>query len=54
MMQWECCNELYELLLSKRFPDRYKRKPHCIHCGKVGLSWKELMSKEAKERIWYE
>lgn len=52
MMQWECCDELYELLLSRRFPDRYNRKPYCIHCGKVGLSWNELKNMDVKPFYW--
>jgi len=30
---WNCCENLWELLLSSRYPERYTWKPVCPTCG---------------------
>jgi len=31
---WYCCGLQWELLLSSRYPKRYKYNPRCSKCGK--------------------
>jgi hypothetical protein len=35
--EWNCCGHLWQLLLSRRFPERYVWKPTCPTCGKKGM-----------------
>lgn len=30
--EWNCCGHQWQLLLSKRYPDRYKWNPTCPDC----------------------
>lgn len=34
LREWECCGQKWELLLSKKFPERENWNPICKICGK--------------------
>lgn len=36
LKEWSCCDYLWQLLLSKKYPERYSWKPTCPNCGKEG------------------
>ena len=31
--EWECCGHIWQLLLSKRYPERFNWMPVCPTCG---------------------
>ena len=37
LREWVCCGNLWQLLLSKRFPERYDWRPVCPNCGTLGV-----------------
>lgn len=41
-MEWECCGRKWQLLLSRRYPERINFAPTCV-CGEVGKTSKELV-----------
>ena len=34
--EWECCGNLWQIILSKKFPERYKWRPTCPNCKRKG------------------
>jgi hypothetical protein len=41
-MQWECCGFLWQLIISRLFPERDVWFPVCPKCGSRGKSFKEI------------
>ena len=35
-VEWSCCGHLWQLLLSKRYPERRTWVPTCPICGLIG------------------
>jgi hypothetical protein len=35
--EWFCCGHVWQLLLSRRYPEREVWKPTCPTCGKQGV-----------------
>jgi len=42
MMEWECCGLLWQLLISRLFPERDSWFPECPKCGSRGKSYNDL------------
>lgn len=42
IMVWECCGHIWQLMMSRLYPDRVDWAPECPSCRKTGLSWREL------------
>ena len=34
-IEWRCCGLIWQLLLSKNYPDRYNWNPTCPKCGEI-------------------
>ena len=34
--EWTCCGHVWQLLLSRQFPERFDWRPTCPDCGAVG------------------
>ena len=34
--QWECCDNIWQLMISKLYPDRFTWNPTCPTCGQRG------------------
>jgi hypothetical protein len=43
-MQWECCGFLWQLLMSRLFPERNIWFPVCPKCGLKGKSFKGVIN----------
>lgn len=41
LREWRCCGHLWQLLLSPRYPERYRWFPICPRCGEKGLPLKD-------------
>jgi hypothetical protein len=41
-MEWECCGLLWQLIISRLFPERDVWFPTCPECGSRGRSFKEI------------
>jgi hypothetical protein len=33
LREWTCCGYLWQLLMSRRYPERYGWAPQCPRCG---------------------
>jgi hypothetical protein len=42
VIKWSCCDNSWELILSKQFTDRYKYAPVCPKCKEKGKTFNEL------------
>jgi hypothetical protein len=51
MIQWDCCGNVWQLVMSKRFPERRKWRPECQICKEYGLSWSTLELMELNDKI---
>ena len=54
-MEWECCEQIWQLICSPLFIERRWWSPVCDKCGSKGLSWCEFETKfKFKEELSYE
>jgi len=54
-MEWECCEQIWQLICSPLFIERRWWSPVCNKCGSKGLSWCEFETKfKFKEELNYE
>lgn len=42
LIEWRCCGNLWQLLLSIRYPERQNWQPICPNCRTKGETWVKL------------
>ena len=49
LRQWTCCGNLWELYLSRRYPERYEWEPVCEECSLRKEILQRFILKKGKE-----
>jgi len=46
IVEWKCCGNLWQLILTPKFPDRANWNPVCPNCGKT-INGKKIPDKSS-------
>lgn len=49
LKEWRCCGNIWQLIMSKQFPERYNWRPRCPVCNKVVYQFKIFDLKEVEK-----